>query len=229
MANPVNMSARRGAASGLALLLGCAALSGCAPGLNTDGYAPSSYQQMRFSATVRQSMDSTCGSAALATILTHYWGRKTDEVEIIRILADRYPDKAVWQKRITDGFSFDDLAFAALVLGFETASAKVPLDQLKALNGPVIVHLDKGKFQHFSVLRRASGDVFYLADPTVGQMGMERSDFERQYTGHAMAIWKVGAKLPLAAPLAGVRDGMSVTSSFGQVYRDVHIPHVPIY
>lgn len=219
------MTARASAAISAAALAILA--SGCSGSVDLDSYSPRSFLERRYDATVRQEQDFTCGSAALATILTHYWGRPTSEFEIVKILRDRYPDTNNWKKRIADGFTFDDLAFAALVLGFESAGAKVPIDQLSSLNGPVIVHLDKGKFQHFSVLRKAHDDVYYLADPTVGQMGMERPEFERQYSGNAMAIWKADAKLPGQNPLTRFRDGMSVYSTIGKINRDIHIPKIP--
>jgi uncharacterized protein len=204
------------------LAAGCSQRDG-AVGIDYAGLSPKTYKALRFSSTIRQEQDFTCGSAALATILTHYWGRTTSENEILKILADRYPNQNEWKARVEAGFSFDDLSFAAMVLGFESAGAKVPVSELESLNGPVIVHLDKGKFQHFSVLRKAKDGVFYLADPTVGQTGLQRGEFEAQYTGNAMAIWKAGTPIPANSPLAVVRDGLSTYSSFGQINRTVPI------
>ena len=212
-------------------LLAAAVLAGgCSGAVGTlDDLSTKTYMSLRYSATVRQALDFTCGSAALATILTHYWGRPTTEFEILQILRDRYPDGKIWKQRTQDGFSFDDIAFVALVLGYESAGAKIPVSELKGLNGPVIVHLDKGKFQHFSVLRRVHEGVYYMADPTVGQIGMEKDQFETQYTGNAMAVWMADRKLPASAPLMGVRDGLSLYSAFGKLHRDVEVPRVTTF
>jgi uncharacterized protein len=197
-------------------LLACG-LSGC--GLSSgplDLGLKQTYGSLKYEHVVRQRLDFTCGGAALATMLSHYWGRPTPEEEILAIFRARYPDPKVWQSKVKDGFTFDDIAFATEVLGYEAAGAKVPVDELQAMKGPVIIHMDKGKFQHFVVLTKAHDDVFYIADPIVGKVALERPDFERQYTGSAMAIWRDERPLPAGAPLARVRDGISVSSSLRQ-------------
>jgi uncharacterized protein len=189
----------------MALLGGC---SGAPMDLNVQHY-----QGLKYATTVRQVLDFTCGGAALATMLTHYWGRPTTETEILEIFRARYPDPKIWQMKIKDGFTFDDIVFAAEVLGYEAAGAKVAIDELAAMNGPVIIHLDKGTFQHFVVLKKAHAGVFYMSDPIVGKLALERPDFEKQYTGSAMAIWRDGRPLPANAPLARIRDGITVRST----------------
>jgi uncharacterized protein len=183
------------------------------------GYAPMSYQDRKYQSAVRQVFDFTCGSAALATLLTHYWGRPTTETEVLDILRHRYPDEATWRRLMAEGFSFDDIRFVALVLGFESAGAKIAIGELAALSGPVIIHLDKGHFQHFTVLRKAHGGVFYFADSILGNTSLPRYEFEKQYTGHAMAIWKADANLPTGSRLAVVKDGLSLHPRFGQPVR----------
>jgi uncharacterized protein len=201
----------------LATAITACVLSGCGPlpgPLDLD--LKHTYQELKYADIVRQRLDFTCGGAALATMLSHYWGRPTPEEEILNIFRARYPDPKVWQTKIKDGFSFDDIAFATEVLGYEAAGAKVPIDELAAMNAPVIIHMNKGKFQHFVVLTKAHGDVFYIADPIVGKVALERPEFEQQYTGSAMAIWRDQRPLPVGAPLARVRDGISVSSSLRQ-------------
>jgi uncharacterized protein len=193
------------------------AVSGCQPMSSVlDLDVKQTYQELKYTNVVRQRLDFTCGGAALATILSHYWGRPTPEEEILEIFRARYPDAKVWQAKVAAGFTFDDIAFATEVLGYEAAGAKVSSVELAAMKGPVIIHLNKGKFQHFVVLTKAQDGVFYIADPIVGKVALERPEFEQQYTGNAMAIWRDQRPLPLNAPLAQVRDGISVYSSIRQ-------------
>jgi uncharacterized protein len=200
----------------VSIVLACG-LSGCGVASGPlDLGVKQTYGSLKYENVVRQRLDFTCGGAALATMLSHYWGRPTPEEEVLAIFRARYPDPKVWEAKAKDGFTFDDIAFATEVLGYEAAGAKVPVDELRAMNGPVIIHMDKGKFQHFVVLTKAKDDVFYIADPIVGKMALERPDFERQYTGSAMAIWRDQRPLPVGAPLARVRDGISVSSSLRQ-------------
>ena len=161
---------------------------------------PLSFREIKFSATVRQQFDFSCGAATLATILTFYFGRPTSEIEVMNILRSRYPDQD-WKGLQDRGFSFDDLIWTAGRLGFEGQGAQIPTTGLEGLSGPVIVHLDRGKFQHFTVVRAVKAGNVFLSDPVVGAVSMSMGEFERQYTGRALAIWRKGSPLPRDAIL----------------------------
>jgi predicted double-glycine peptidase len=156
--------------------------------------------ELKYGVTVRQAFDFSCGAAALATMLTYYWGMPTTEIDVMNVLRSRYPGQD-WNTLQDRGFSFDDLIWAAKRLGFEAQGAEIAADQLAKLDGPVIVHLDLGKFQHFSVVRAAKVGHVFLSDPVVGRVTMSLGEFEKQYTGDALAVWKDGAALPKAAIL----------------------------
>ncbi|MGX1787892.1 C39 family peptidase [Bosea sp. NPDC055332] len=177
---------------------------------------PKSYSARKFDGVVGQTADFTCGAASVATILTYYWNRPTGETEVLGIIRSRYSDEQ-WKNREGNGVSFDDLVFAAKKLGFEATGAEIPIEDLPKLAAPVILHLDKGKFQHFSVLRKAAADVFYMADSIVGQIVLTQSDLRSQYTGKAMAIAKRKADLVTGSALEAVRDGTSVSRIVGDV------------
>lgn len=176
------------------------ALSACESTGGAPVEKPYSFREIKFSATVRQQFDFSCGAATLATVLTYYWGEPTSEIAVMNVLRSRYPDQD-WKALQQRGFSFDDLIWTAAKLGFEGQGAEIPAAQLAKIDGPVIVHLDKGKFQHFSVVRAVKVGHVFLSDPIVGAVTMSVGEFERQYTGRALAIWKRGAPLPKAAIL----------------------------
>ncbi|WP_158673373.1 cysteine peptidase family C39 domain-containing protein [Bosea sp. FBZP-16] len=177
---------------------------------------PKSFLERRFDGVVGQTADFTCGAASVATILTYYWNRPTTEIEVLEIIRSRYTAEQ-WKNREGNGVSFDDLIFAAKKLGFQAAGAEIALEDLPKLAAPVILHLDKGKFQHFSVLRRAVSEVYYMADSIVGQTVLTLPDLRSQYTGKALAIAKRKADLPTGAALSAVRDGTSVSRLVGDV------------
>jgi predicted double-glycine peptidase len=178
----------------------CAGAAGCAAVGDPPVEKPFSFVELKFAATVRQTFDFSCGAAALATILTYYWGVPTTEIAVMTVLRSRYPGQD-WTALQDHGFSFDDLIWAAGELGFEAQGAEVSAEQLAELDGPVIVHLDKGKFQHFSVARAAKVGHVFLSDPVVGAVTMSLGEFKQQYTGSALAVWKRGAPLAKSAIL----------------------------
>lgn len=200
------------------LLAGVYAIS--VSGCNAAGPAlptrPVSYLALRYEATVPQGFDYTCGAASVATILNYYWGSPTTEADVIDALRGRYTIAEIARRRET-GLSFDDLIFAATRLGFAAQGARVRLAELPKLAGPVIVHLNKGHFQHFAVLRRVGKGVYYISDPVVGQIAMSAAEFSAQFSGNILAIWKKGASLPEGMALSRPRDGVSVLNTFGSL------------
>lgn len=194
----------------------CAAIvvSGCGTRGPAAPTRPVSYLALRYEATVPQGFDYTCGAASVATILSYYWGRPTTEAEVIGALRQRYSLAEIARRRET-GLSFDDLIFAATRLGFAAQGARIRLAELPKLAGPVIVHLDKGRFQHFAVLRSVGKGVYYISDPVVGQIAMSAAEFGTQFSGNILAVWKDGADLPENAILSRPRDGVSALDTFG--------------
>ena len=197
----------------LAVLLPLAACAG--PGV-LPPLRPVSMLGLRFEATVPQRFDYTCGASSVATVLTFYWDRPTSEADAVAALERRYSAEEVARRRDT-GLSFDDLIFMVERLGFAAQGATVPVAQLGRLRGPVVVQLSDPSFEHFVVLRRVGDGVFYLSDPIVGNYPMDAARFEREFTGHALAIWRPGGSLPRDAPLTRPRDGLSVTNSLERV------------
>lgn len=191
-------------------------LAACGNGGPGVPVRPVSFLALRYEATVPQQFDYTCGASSIATVLSYYWQRPTTEKDVIDVLRRRYSTAEIAKRRET-GLSFDDLIFATNQLGYSAEGAHVSPNELSKLEGPVIVHLDKGKFQHFAVLRRVGDGVYYLSDPVVGQIAMAAADFDAEFSGSVLAIWKEGAALRSGSSLSRPRDGVSVTNTLGKV------------
>ncbi len=216
----MSASASRKAANGYrrraAPLLAALVLGACSAGGEAVPIRPRSHLALRFEATIPQMFDYTCGAASVATILTYYWGQPTSEKDAVEALRARYSLEEIARRRET-GLSFDDLAFMASRLGFAAEGARIEASELAKLEGPVIVHLDKKRFQHFAVLRRVGDGVYYVSDPIVGQRTMDAEEFRREFTGTVLAIWREGTTLPRGSVLMRPRDGLSVTKTLGPV------------
>jgi predicted double-glycine peptidase len=196
---------------------------GCTPGAPAAD-RPTSYLALRYEATERQKKDFTCGAASLSTIFNYYWQTPISEADVLIALKDRYTKEQM--DHITEfGLSFDDLIFVAEKFGFSAIGAKVAVNQLPEMAGPVIVHLDAGVLKHFVVLRKVGDGVYYISDPVTGQVAMHANEFEAQYTGNALAIWKSGADLPIGTKLTSPRDGIRVSDS---LWRQINVPNLPL-
>jgi len=178
-------------------------LAGCEAGTTTDELSRPfhSWQALRFTNIQRQRTDFTCGAAALSAIAVHYYGKPIKEVEFTTTIRKLY-SKDDWQKVTKEGLSLLDMKHAAQAYGFDAEGLKLTMDDLRALKGPVIIHLDKGFIQHFSVFRGIEGDRAYLADPINGNSRVPLYRFEQEWTGYALAIWLPGQGLPATNALA---------------------------
>ena len=209
-------------------LAGCTATGSSqdAPAASASFRRPASYLARRFEATIPQGLDFTCGAASIATLLTFYWNDPTSEDQALDQLRRAYSVEEL-KARAKEGLSFNDMILIAEGLGYSATGAKIPASELAKLDGPVIVHLEKAVINHFVVLRKSGDGVYYVSDPTFGQLAMNAGEFERQYSGNALAIWKKGAKLPNSAKLLQPRDGISVTNSLGRLLNEPLIRAIP--
>jgi predicted double-glycine peptidase len=128
----------------------------------------------RFKNIVPQSVDFSCGAAALATLLRYYYGEDVNEKEIVRYILEHGDAEQLKQT----GFSFLDLKHYASNLDYRAAGYKLVdyklLDKLKV---PVIVLISTEGYQHFVVLKGLANDRVYIADPLRGNIALYRSDF----------------------------------------------------
>jgi len=126
----------------------------------------------------RQSLDYSCGLAALATLMSLGNPVRVTERDLLVQLADlrAAPDWRVIEDR---GVSFADLARLAALHGREALGLAVETRALQALKGAAIVALDLGGQAHFSVLKAVypEGGV-WLADPSWGNRRLGAWEFE---------------------------------------------------
>jgi predicted double-glycine peptidase len=120
---------------------------------------------------VKQQEDYSCGAAALATLLSYYFGDATSEKETLELLLNPLSDaeKIVKSRR---GFSLLDLKRVAEMKGYRAGGFKVTFSQLTQVKTPVIVFLEPHGYKHFAVYRGFDRGRVYLADPARGNLRM---------------------------------------------------------
>ena len=187
----------------LALALMTLLLAGCgaAPDKDYVDRKFQNWQAAKFQDVARQRTDFTCGAAALSIISEHYYGKPITEVEFTTAIRATY-SKEEWKEKEKNGLSMLDMKKAAAHFGFSAEGLKMTLRQLAELKGPVVVLLDKGYVQHFSVFKGIEGDRAYLADPISGNSRVPLYRFLEEWKGYAMAIWIEGEELPQKNALA---------------------------
>jgi predicted double-glycine peptidase len=159
------------------------------------------WQAQRFHNATKQRTDFTCGAASLSMIAQHYYGKSVLEPQFTDTIRKTYSVEQ-WKEKIKNGLSLLDMKRAAEKFGFSAEGLRLTIDQLRQLNGPVVVHLDKGFIQHFAVFKGIQGNRVYLADPIFGNSRVPLYRFLHDWTGYALAIWIEGQGLPAENQLA---------------------------
>ncbi len=91
------------------------------PGRTNVGLAVKSLTELRFQGVVRQAFDLSCGAAALATIMRHFYGEDVTELELLEDMlatGDRV-------KIATQGFSMLELKRASEKRGYASAGFRI--------------------------------------------------------------------------------------------------------
>lgn len=133
----------------------------------------------------KQDLDWSCGLAALATLIN--WSAKdaiTEEDLLHQALAT-FPEAT--ERFAAQGLSLLEIKILAQARGYRAAAYKVPPEMLLKLKVPVLVYLDNGKTNHFSVLRGIDRVTrrAYLADPSLGNQRLPLYRFLEMWDTHA--------------------------------------------
>jgi uncharacterized protein len=138
----------------------------------------------KFRSTVQQKFDFSCGSAALATLLTYHYNTLTSEESAIQAMFAR-GDQAKIRR---EGFSLLDIKTYLEQQGFHADGFEATLEQIVEFGAPGIVLVQDNGYRHFVVLKGVYGGRVLLGDPAVGARILRREDFERLWLGHIFFV-----------------------------------------
>lgn len=177
-----------------------------------------SIRQSRLAGTLLQQYDFSCGSAAVATLLTHHYGLAISESTVFESMF-RQGDP---QKIRREGFSLLDMKRFLKSQGFEADGFEQPLEKLLEARVPAIVLINENGYHHFVVVKGLRGDRVLLGDPANGTRAVLRPDFEASWQSRLLFVihnrmesahfnrtadWRAAPQAPL---MAGVnRDGLA--------------------
>ncbi|MBE5528371.1 peptidase C39 [Laribacter hongkongensis] len=136
-----------------------------------------SLKERAFRYTVRQQYDFSCGSAALATLLTYHYATPTGEEDTFKAMFDAGDQERIRQV----GFSMADMKRYLASHGFDANGFEVSLDTFASAGIPAIVLIDNGGYRHFVVLKGMVGNKVLLGDPALGLRIMPRDEFEQTW------------------------------------------------
>ena len=182
-----------------------------------------SLKEARFRATVRQRYDFSCGSAAVATLLTYQYGFPVGEADVFRQMY-----AAGDQAKIRgEGFSLLDMRRYLESRGFSADGFLLPLDKLTEEGLPAIVLINDRGYRHFVVVRGLRDGRVLVGDPARGSRTIPRRDFDAMWDNKVLFVVHNRRELASfnqardwnAAPLAPMELGIQL-----QGLQDIVIP-----
>lgn len=177
-----------------------------------------SLKEIRFRSTLRQQFDFSCGSAALATLLTYHYQHPVTE----RVVFDSMYRHGDQKKIRKEGFSLLDMQRFLAAQGFRADGFELPLQKLVEAQLPAIVLIAERGYHHFVVIKGIEGGRILVGDPASGARAMTRGAFEAIWVGkllfvvhgypgaarfNMLAEWRAAPAAPLAQALG--RDSLS--------------------
>jgi predicted double-glycine peptidase len=143
-----------------------------------------SLKEARYRSTIRQQYDFSCGSAALATLLTYHYQDTVTEPDVFKWMYDN-GDQAKIQR---EGFSLLDMKNYLEAHGYTADGYYVPLDKLAEAGVPAIVLINVKGYMHFVVVKGVTDNKILLGDPSAGTRIMPRDEFEKTWNGLVFII-----------------------------------------
>jgi predicted double-glycine peptidase len=143
-----------------------------------------SVKEARFTTTVRQQYDFSCGSAAVATLLTYHYGVPVTEREVFAQMFER-GDQAKIRK---EGFSMLDMKRFLESRGFHADGFNQPLERLEQESLPAIVLLSERGYRHFVVVKGIGRGRVLVGDPAMGTRTISFDRFSHLWVNQLLFV-----------------------------------------
>lgn len=181
-----------------------------------------SMREARFSRIVLQRYDFSCGSAAVATLLSYHYNRPVGEKEVFIEMWKAGDQDAIRTK----GFSLLDIKKYLATIGLPSDGFRVGLDKIAEVGVPIIALINLNGYRHFVVVKGIRGNSVLVGDPAIGLKVWPIEDFEAMWNGIAFAIrsegdlakanfnraedWRIKERAPVTSATA--RDALNTHS-----------------
>ncbi|GAB3686156.1 C39 family peptidase [Salinisphaera aquimarina] len=143
-----------------------------------------SFKERRFSTVMKQRYDYSCGSAALASLLTYHYDDRVTEVDVFKSMFKHGDQPKI--KR--EGFSLLDMKQYLNRRGYSADGYRVALDKLVENSTPAIVLLNHDGYLHFVMIKGVTKRQVLVGDPAVGIRVFPRQQFESMWNGVVFVI-----------------------------------------
>lgn len=173
-----------------------------------------SLKEARFQTVIKQQYDFSCGSAAVASLLTFHYDYPTSENNVFTQMFKEGDQDRIRQY----GFSLLDMKRYLSSIGFASDGFRVGLDRLEKVGVPAIVLINTNGYKHFILIKGVTEKEVLVGDPALGVRIWSREDFLNNWNGIVFVVrsrisqgrkhfnldrdWKVRSKAPFGSALS---------------------------
>jgi predicted double-glycine peptidase len=143
-----------------------------------------SMKQVRFGTVVQQQQDWSCGSAAVATLLTYHYNHPVTESEALEAMFARGNQQRIQR----EGFSLLDMKLYLESLGYHANGFETSLDRLARVKVPAIVIINDHGYNHFVVVKGLRHGNVLLGDPAKGNRVVSRQAFDAMWENRIVFV-----------------------------------------
>ncbi|MDJ0927622.1 MAG: C39 family peptidase [Gammaproteobacteria bacterium] len=143
-----------------------------------------SVQERKFAQVVRQQYDFSCGSAALATLLTYHYEDETTEQAAFGYMYEKGNQDKIRQA----GFSLLDMKKFLEGNGYQADGYQANLATLADVGVPAIALINVRGYRHFVVVKGLENNEVLVGDPALGLRFIPREEFEGMWDNGILFI-----------------------------------------
>ncbi|MFV0439235.1 MAG: C39 family peptidase [Desulfopila sp.] len=177
-----------------------------------------SQEEARYQTILKQQYDFSCGSAALASLLTFHYADPVSEDEVFTSMYAAGDKMKIRQ----NGFSLLDMKNYLRRRGYAADGFKTSLDKLQEVGIPAIVLITQRNYAHFVIIKGVTPTEVLLGDPSSGIRRLTRTTFDSIWGGLLFIIrnkahiakhhfndineWQINPPAPTYVVLRQLRD-----------------------
>ncbi|MDD4616200.1 MAG: C39 family peptidase [Alphaproteobacteria bacterium] len=143
-----------------------------------------SWSDLPFQTVKRQAFDFSCGSAAVATLMTYVYGIPTTEKAVFREMFER-GDKGKIRR---EGFSMLDMSNYLKAHGLEAKGFRISRKVIEKHRLPFIALVNNDGYNHFVVVKTMDDGRVLVGDPSKGSTVYPKDVFSTMWNGFALIV-----------------------------------------
>ena len=156
----------------------------------TIGVSVVSWRDLPFKTVKHQAFDYSCGSAAVATLVTYVYDMPTSERDVFKEMFER-GDK---NKIRREGFSMLDMSRYLNSHGLKAKGYKLSESIIEKYRLPFIALVNNNGYNHFVVVKTMEPGRVLVGDPNTGNVEYSQDTFSQMWNGLALVVTNNASK-----------------------------------